>query len=244
VSALALYRHHVRMLSRRWRLVLTTLLAALPGLIVFITGSTNRALVSEAPAIVANVGAATFPIAALVLASATLRDERDDGTLPYLYMTPTSRPAMAVISIAAGMTVTALVGIVAALAIAGAGAAVGADPSIGLAAIPAYLVASAGYAPLFVPAGYLIPRVILVGLGYVIIWEQIVAWVVTGVANTSVWRFALSVYADLVPTGSEGVTEALGPVAPGAGGAVVKVAVVMLLGWLLLTWALRRRDAM
>lgn len=243
MSALALYRHHVRMLTRRWRLILTVLLAALPGLIVFITGSTNPSLVSEAPGIVANVGAATFPIAALILASATLRDERDDGTLPYLYISPIARPRMAATSIASGVTVTALTGLVGAGSIAVAGALVGADPSIGLAAFPAYLVASLGYAPLFVPAGYLVPRVILVGLAYVILWEQIVARLVTGVANTSVWRFALSVYADLAP-GDEELSQALGPVVPGVGGGVLKVMVVALLGWVLLTWALRRRDAM
>lgn len=243
MSAVTLFRHHVRMLTRPGRLILTMLLASLPGLVVFISGATNRSLVSEAPGMVANVGAATFPIAALILASATLRDERDDGTLPYLYISPIIRRWMAAISIASGVTVTALMGLVAAAAIALGGGLVGADAAIGLAAFPAYLVAALGYAPLFVPAGYLVPRVILVGLAYVILWEQIVARLVTGVANTSVWRFALSVYADLVP-GNDELTSALGPVAPGAGGGVTKVLVVAALGWLLLTWALRRRDAM
>lgn len=244
MSALALFRHHLRMLTRPGRLILTMLLAALPGLIILITGSANRAIVSEASGMVATIGATTFPVAALILAASTLREERDDGTLPYLYITPITRPSMAATSIAAGMTATAFVGLVAAAVIALSAVAVGADPSIGLAAIPAYLAASVGYAPLFVPAGYLIPRVILVGLAYVILWEQIVARLVTGVANTSVWRFALSIYADLVASGSEELTGALGPVTPGAGGGVVKVLIVMILGWLLLTWALRRRDAM
>lgn len=244
MSIVALFRHHLRMLTRPGRLLLTMALAALPGLIIFISGSTDPSLVREAPGIVANVGAATFPIAALILAAATLRDERDDGTLPYLYITPITRPAMAATSIAAGVTVTALTGLVAAGSVALGGTLVGADLSFGLAAAPAYLVAALGYAPLFVPAGYLIPRVILVGLGYVILWEQIVARLVTGVANTSVWRFSLSVYADLVPSGNEELSSALGPVAVGGGGGLAKVLVVAALGWLLLAWALRRRDAM
>src|SRR5690554_1508913 len=244
MSVLALFRHHVRMLFRRGRLFLVTLLAVTPAGVLLIGGLADADPPTEIAGLVANIGARTFPIVALILASSTLRDERDDGTLPYLYMTPISRPVMAVTSIAAGITVTALVGVVAAAAITVAAAWIGADIGFGVAAFPAYVAAALGYAPLFVPAGYLVPRVILVGLGYVILWEQIVAYLVTGVANTSVWRFALSVYADLVPSGDGDLAGALGPVAPGAGGGVAKVAVVAVVGWALLTWALRRRDAM
>lgn len=244
MKAFALFRHHVRMLSRPWRLFLTTLLAVTPAGVLLVGGLADDQPPTDVAGLVANIGARTFPIVALILASSTLRDERDDGTLPYLYMTPIPRPMMAVASIAAGVTVTALVGTLTAAAVTVASALVGADIGFGIAAFPAYIVAALGYAPLFVPAGYLVPRVILVGLGYVILWEQIVAYLVTGVANTSIWRFALSVYADLVPAGDNDLSEALGPVAPGAGGGVAKVAVVAVAGWLLLTWALRRRDAM
>jgi hypothetical protein len=121
---------------------------------------------------------------------------------------------------------------------------VGAGVGVGLAAVPTYLAAAVGYSAVFVPAGYLIPRVVLVGLGYVVVWEQIVARLVTGVANTSVWRFALSIYAELVPRGGAELDGALGPVTPGAGGGLAKVAVVVALGVGALTWALRRRDAL
>jgi hypothetical protein len=36
----------------------------------------------------------------------------------------------------------------------------------------------------------------------------------------------------------------LGPVTPGVGGGLVKLAVVLLVGLATLTWALRRRDAL
>lgn len=244
MSVIALFRHHVRMLTRPGRLILTSALAALPGLIILVSGLANPTP-DEVPGMVANIGATTFPIAALILASATLRNERDDGTLPYLYTSPIPRPTMAAASILSGVTVTALVGLIASVAIALATIAVGVDPTVGIATIPAYLVASLGYAPLFVPAGYLLPRVILVGLAYVILWEQIVARLVTGVANTSVWRFALSVYGDFVEASPDGGLEnAMGPVVAGAGGGVLKVLVVAVVGWLVLLWALRRRDAM
>lgn len=244
MSGLVLYRHHIRRLARPGRLILTGALALLPAGIVLVSGITSPDLAEETAGIVANVGSTTFPIAVLILAASTLRDERDDGTLPYLYLAPISRPAMAAISAASGATVTAAVGALAALAVTLATALVGGDASFGLAAIPAYVAAAVGYSFVFVPAGYLIQRVILVGLAYVILWEQIVARLVTGVANTSVWRFAISIYADLVPRFGPELSDSLGPVAPGTGGAVLKVAVVVLLGWLLLTWALRTRDTM
>lgn len=244
MSLLALYRHHVRSLTRPGRLLLTTLLALIQAGIVLVSGLAGGGSDDVTAGVVANVGATSFPIAVLILASATLRDERDDGTLPYLYLAPITRPAMAGVSIAAGATVTAAVGTVAALAIGLATTLVGGDVSYGLAAIPTYVVAAVGYSFLFVPTGYLLQRVTLVGLAYVILWEQIVARLVTGVANTSVWRFALSVYADLVPRFDSELSDSLGPVAPGTGGAVVKVAVVAVLGWALLTWALRSRDTM
>ena len=39
-------------------------------------------------------------------------------------------------------------------------------------------------------------------------------------------------------------TESLGPVAPGVGGGVAKIAAVVALGLAVLTWALKRRDAL
>src|SRR5690606_11071707 len=155
MSAFALFRHHVRMLARPGRLFLVTLLAATPAGVLLVGGLAESSPPSDVAGLVANIGARTFPIVALILASSTLRDERDDGTLPYLYMSPIPRPVMALASIAAGMTVTALVGVVAAAAITASSALVGADVGFGLAAFPAYVVAAFGYAPLFVPAGYL-----------------------------------------------------------------------------------------
>src|SRR5690606_38079192 len=99
MSLLALYRHHVRSLTRPGRLLLTTLLALIPAGIVLVSGLAGGGSDDVTAGVVANVGATSFPIAVLILASATLRDERDDGTLPYLYLAPITRPAMAGVSI-------------------------------------------------------------------------------------------------------------------------------------------------
>lgn len=241
--SVALLDHQLRSLMRRGRLIGLLLLALVPALILLVVGlaeGTAGPLVEE---IVANVGATTFPIAALILAAATLRDERDAGTLPYLYLKPIGRLQLAWMSILAAAIATAALGAVAVVGLLGATAVVGADVGAAIAGLPLYLAAAVGYSALFVPLGYLIPRIVLIGLAYVILWEQVAARVFAGMANTSIWRFSLSIYADLVGD-SDALLEALGPMTPGAWGGIAKVAVVVVLGVGLLTWALRRRDAL
>lgn len=239
-----LFAHQFRMLMRPGRMLGLTLLVAVPGIVLLVVGLAEEPNASDAAGGVAAIGSTTFPIAALILAAATLRNERDEGTLPYLYLTPMRRTVLASTSIVAAIAATAVLGLLAAGMVLISGMIVGIGPAVGIATIPTFLAAAVGYSAVFVPAGYLVPRVILVGLAYVIVWEQIVARLVTGVANTSVWRFALSIYADLVDTGGAELGEALGPVAPGTWGGVAKIAVVAVAGASALTWTLRSRDAL
>jgi ABC-2 type transport system permease protein len=237
-----LLAHQFRTLLRRGRLIGLLLLAIVPAVIVLVVGlaeGPNPDLVADG---VAGLASTTFPIAALILAAATLRDERDAGTLPYIYLKPISRFGLAVTSVVAAASATAVLGLTSAAALVGSAAVVGADMGAATASIPLYLAVAVGYSAMFVPLGYLLPRIVLIGLAYVILWEQVIARLVTGVANTSVWRFALSIYADIVGD-QDLLSEALGPVAPGAWGGVAKIGVVVTLGVGLLTWTLRWRDA-
>lgn len=237
----SLFAHQFRSLLRRRRLAGLLLLVLVPALILLAVGLAGDATGDLVAETIADGGAATFPIAALILAAATLRDERDGGTLPYVFLKPIERTTLAVTSVLAASAATGLLGLAAGATLLGATAVIGGDTSVAAAAVPLYVGAAAGYSALFVPLGYLLPRVVLIGLGYVILWEQVVARLVTGVANTSIWRFALSIYADLI--GGDSLAEALGPVAPGLGGGVAKLVLVLALGLALLVWALRRRDA-
>lgn len=220
------------------------LLAVVPGLILLVIGLTERPGTEEIVAIASGIGSTTFPIAALILAAATLREERDEGTLPYIYLKPISRFTMAATSILAAICATSVLALAASGSVAAAAGLTGLDIGEAVATIPLYLAAAIGYSAVFVPTGYLMPRIVLVGLGYVIVWEQIVARLVTGVANTSIWRFALSIYADMSTADFALFAEALGPVAPGKWGGIVKLAGVVIVGGAVLTWALRRRDAL
>ena len=104
--------------------------------------------------------------------------------------------------------------------------------------------AAVGYAGVFVPLGYLFTRSVLVGLGYLILWESILAEAVSGLAQLSVWRISLSIYTDLVPSINADIGEALGGVTPGALGGAAKILGVLVAGIALLSWAMRHRDAL
>ena len=218
--------HLYKRMMRRGRVIALLALSSVPALVILL------ASIDEDPAefattysnAIAGPGY-TFAIAALILTVATLRDERDGGTLPYIYMRPISRVSLAISSALAGL-------------------AVGGDLSIALPGITLFVAAAIGYAALFVPLGYLVPRALLVGLGYIVVVESILAAFVTGLAQFSIWRISLSIYAGIEDELGDGVFETLGPVTPGVGGGIVKIAVAVVVGTAVLTWALRRRDAL
>ena len=105
-------------------------------------------------------------------------------------------------------------------------------------------IATAAYAAVFVPVGYLLKRATLIGLTYLFIWENGIAGAVPAVAGISPWRIGVSGMAGLAP--ERFVIElpdfAMGSLTPGAGGAAAKAVVLMILSSVAVSWILLRRD--
>ena len=242
---MVLFVHLFRQLMRRGRVVGLLALSSVPALVFWIASidEPESELAFNYSATMAGP-AYTYAIAALILTVATLRDERDAGTLPYIYMRPIPRLSLAISSIAAGAAAALVIALGAWLMTAAVGFLIGAGLDITLPGLAMFTAAGVGYAAIFVPLGYLVPRALLVGLGYIIIIETILAGFVTGLANFSIWRIALSIYADLAVEPGEFVRDTLGPVTPGVGGGLAKLGVALVVGTAVLTWALRRRDAL
>lgn len=238
--------HLYRRVLRRGRLIALVALSSAPALVYWIAASNSTAqdpgtLYSD---IIASVGF-SYAIATLILTVATLREERDAGTLPYIYMRPIRRESMALSAIAAGIAAALTLALGGWLMSLLAVLAVGGPIDAATAGLVQFVAAGVGYAAVFVPLGYLLPRSILFGLGYIIVVESILAAVVSGLAQLSIWRIALSIYADVTSYwDAQGAGDVLGPVTPGVGGGVAKLAVVFLIGFVGLTWALRWRDAL
>lgn len=241
-----LARHLYFRMMRKGRVLALLALSSVPALVYWLAGfdASDPELDVLYSDVLATAGF-SYSIAALILTVATLREERDGGTLPYIYMRPMSRLNIAVASMAAGVGAALTIGLGGWLTTVISVALVGADVTQTLAGLTLFAGAGLGYAAIFVPLGYLVPRSLLVGLGYVIVVESILAAVVTGLAQFSIFRIALSIYADLASVfDPQGAGDVLGPVTPGVGGGLVKLAAVMLAGVSVLTWALRRRDAL
>jgi ABC-type transport system involved in multi-copper enzyme maturation permease subunit len=236
--------HLFRRVLRGRRLIGATALASVAGLLAWISsiGEAEAGAETAFKEITSSVPAATLSIAVLFLATAVLRDERDGGTLPFLFVTPISRlvfagSAWAAAAIAA-LAVSAAGWLVVLLA---AGLGVG-TWSLAWPVLATYAAAAVAYSALFVPLGYLFSRSLLVGLGYVFVWEGILASVVSGLSASSVWRIALAIYADLAELPRDAL-DVLGSVLPGTGGSVVTILVLVALGVSVLVWAMRYRDA-
>ncbi|MGA9595829.1 MAG: ABC transporter permease [Acidimicrobiia bacterium] len=185
------------------------------------------------------------PVVTLIIATSVLGDERRDNTMSFLVLRPIRR-----FNIGAAKVVAA---VLEAFTVTGIGAA-----SLGvLVAIKihsfAWLVplvvgaaiATAAYAAIFVPLGYLLKRATLIGLTYVFIWENGIVAAIPGLATLSPWRIGLSATAALAPaefTEHIPTDFALGSLNPGAGGALAKAVIMGIAAAALVASILRRRD--
>lgn len=241
---LALTFHLFRRVLRGRRLLGMIALASVSGLVAWVSllnqSSAEGRLIFQG--ITSTIPAATLSIAVLFLATAVLRDERDGGTLPFLFVTPVKRLTFATSAWMAAAGASVLVA-VAGWSVAFLAAGVAADSwTIAFPALATYAGAALAYSAVFVPLGYLFSRSLLVGLGYVFVWEGILASFVSGLSASSVWRIALAISADLTDLPRDAM-DVLGSVQPGVGRALVTIGVLIVVGIGVLTWAMRARDA-
>jgi ABC-2 type transport system permease protein len=218
-------------------------LAAVPGIVAWVA-SANETIDRDQVfiGVTATLPGATLSLAVLFLGTAVLRDERDGGTLPFLFITPMSRWTFSLsawVAAAVGAVMVVAAGWLPVLAAAGLGAG---SWSLAWPVLVTYVGAALAYTAVFVPLGYLFDRSLLVGLPYVFVWEGIIVSFVPGLSASSIWRIALTIYADLAEF-PRGALDALGSLKPGVGGAAVTIGIIIALGVSLLAWAVRRRDA-
>jgi ABC-type transport system involved in multi-copper enzyme maturation permease subunit len=219
-------------------------LALLPAVVMYAGSSTmtdDRAFrfLHEGPFIVLLVAVA--PIAALVLATSALGEERRQGTVSFLAIRPMPRwLIVAAKGAAAWAAIFTVVGAGGAATVAAYATRTGDwDPLLPMLLMLA--INSLLYAALFVPLGFLFKRAVLFGLGYVFIWDNGIAGV-PGLSPMSVFRVGMSAYVGLLPESAGLLDEPLGSVAPGAGGAAAKALVIAAIGVAALTTVFRRRD--
>jgi len=214
----------------------TLLLALLGALLVVITviyrlGSPPDAQSLEVTRrLLADFGIGVLlPVVAVIVGTAAIGSELDDGTIVYLLAKPVPRWRIIAVKLGVAWFVVVLL-VVPAIIVAGL---IGHDdPGLAVAYAVAAIAGALEYTALFLALSLITSRALIIGLAYVVIWEGVVAALFAGTRVLSVRQHALAV-AEAI--GGESAAQAELAVGIAVG---VAIAVTLLAVWL----AIRRLE--
>jgi ABC-2 type transport system permease protein len=129
------------------------------------------------------------PLAALWLGTAAIGDLVEDRLLVYIWLKPVPRwvlPLAAVLATATVVVPLAVLPVAVSAVVAGEG-------EVAAAALAAALLAALAYSSLFVAAGLWFKRAVWWGLAFVLLWENLMANISSGVARFTVVGWAGSI---------------------------------------------------
>lgn len=233
----AVYQLTLRQLSGRWRLLIMTVLAAMPVLIaVMMVSSSSAPSVSdfETAVLGAMFAGSIIPLIVLAIGSVAFANEVEDRTLANLTLSPIPRWQIVLPKLLATITVAAP--FIAASAFLTAYVAYLGDARAIFAVTVSALVGVALYASAFVWLGLVTTQAIGVGLLYIVLWEGFFSGFVEGVRLLSIRHYAIALMHGLDERRFAGATQLSLWVA-------VALAVLVFGGFLLLSIRrLRRMD--
>jgi len=196
----------LRALLGRRRTLLMLLLAGIPilvGLIVRANGPGVRDVGATLDGLVVRV---VLPLVALVFGTAALGSELEDGTAVHILTKPIRRSTIVLAKIAVAGTLTAAMLVPSTLLAGILLARPGSDalPTTFALAI-GVLVGSYLYVAIFVALSIVTSRGLLIGLGYALIWEGILAGLLPGSQVFSVREYVRGIAQILSPDAIESV---------------------------------------
>jgi ABC-2 type transport system permease protein len=182
-----------QLLSRR-RVILLLLL----GAVMFVVALVLRLSLDDVylelytAQVLSLVGVATLmPLVALLFGTGAIGGELDDGTAVFLLAKPISRVVILLtkLLVAAACSVALTVVPMLVTGLIGAGHL---DPGLAVAFTVASAVGSVVYTALFVALSLVTSRALVIGLGYVLIWEGVLAGLFAGTRTFSVRQHTLA----------------------------------------------------
>lgn len=188
----AVYRLTLRQLSGKWRLLIMTVLAALPVLITFPTVYSRSApSVGEFEVVVFStmLAGSITPLVVLAIATAAFGNEIEDRTLANLTLAPIPRWQIVVPKLLAVVTIAAP--FVAASALVTAQVAFLGDRTATVASTLGAVVGVVLYAAVFVWLGLVSSYAIGIGLIYIVVWEGFFSGFVSGVRLLSIRHYTI-----------------------------------------------------
>lgn len=199
-------------LLRQRRALLLALLAAIPVAITLLFRFASDEADTRLPEFVAasmenfivNIG---LPLTALILGTAALGQEFEDGTAFYLFSKPIARWRIVAAKLLAAWLATALLVVV---AVVGTGASLlgmAGEDGLVLAFVVATTAGALAYCALFIALSIRFNHALVIGLTYVFVWEGIASNYIEGVRFLSLRAYTLGI-ADAITDAPRDVFEA------------------------------------
>ena len=182
----------LKQLITKGRLIGITIFGLLPILLGWVIGRQSDDPLEAGVGFISYMGLSILiPVVALIFASASLGDTREDGTLVYLWLRPISRWSVTAGAWAASSTITLPLTVI---PMTIAAILLDAGNTLILATILTAVLAGFAYCGIFLLLGLLVKNPVIWGLAYIFIWEAIVAAAI-----------AVSGYSRAIITGRTGV---------------------------------------
>ncbi len=198
---LSIARITLRALVSRRRTLLMLLLAGVPILVGLLVRANTGGITQVGATIDGIVVRIILPLIALVFGTAALGSELEDGTAVHLLTKPISRVTIVVAKVAVAGTLTALL-VVPSTVVATILMAPPSWDEVQLAGSLAIgvLAGSYVYVALFAALGVITTRGLIVGLGYALIWEGLLAGLLPGTQVFSIREYVRGIASAISPT--------------------------------------------
>jgi ABC-2 type transport system permease protein len=226
------------LLGRR-RTVLMLLFALIPVLVGLLVRANSDGISRVGPTLDGLVVRIILPLIALVFGTASLGSELEDGTAVHLLTKPISRTTIVLAKVLVAGSLTALLVVPATVLTAILLAEPGTDvASLAISLGVGTLVGSFVYTSIFAALGVVTSRGLIIGLGYALIWEALLAGILPGTQVFSVREYVRGIVHTIAPTvlnsivGQSAVLYA----------AIALVAALALASWRLGNWEVRGTD--
>jgi ABC-2 type transport system permease protein len=191
----------LRAVLGRRRTLLMALLAAVPILVGLLVRANSDGVDDVGATIDGLVVRIVLPLVALVFGTAALGSELDDGTAIHVLTKPISRATIVLAKVAVAGTLTALLVIpstvISAVLLAEPGTAI---VTVSLSLAAGVLAGSFLYAALFAALSVITSRGLIVGLGYALIWEGLLAGLLPGTQVFSVREYVRGIINQVSPS--------------------------------------------
>jgi ABC-2 type transport system permease protein len=185
------------LLGRRRVLLLLPFPVLVIGLTLIAHGVRPDAADQWGPVIVDGLGLGVMlPVTALIVGTAVLGAEIEDGTILHILAKPLPRRQIILAKFAVS---AAVIGTVSAIPMFVAGL-VAQSARFGLAVAVGCFVAALAYSAVFLVLSLLTRRPVLIGLGYVLLWEGLLGNLLASTRVLSIHQYALTVAARIAPT--------------------------------------------